>query len=397
MKNYFFLFLLFPGCLSAQKNIQKAAIVTNNDETFYGFVDDRQWAQNPVIINIKRTLADKFEKYTANQIKSIKIENGNHYASFNVKIDNSPPRYETESPDSSLIKIEEKNVFLQIEFLSNEYNLYSLIQNNGLHLYIQKGDKNLEELVYRNYTVRRNGGYYEIEEKKFVNQLNYYLDNCQDVQKKLADVNYSSSAIAKLLSKYIQQCGSKQITYTNETGRKGIAELYFLAGTAFNSLQIIGSGTNILATTKPLKSDPAVVFGVRLNYILKKMQQKLSIQTEIYYNKFLSHFEERFSETSVSYIQKTTKINPAFLRISFAARYHLAKPSAALRPYLQAGFSMANMLSIKTSVTTDNYYDATHHESVQDPTKQQNFSKLQAGLTVGGGLKYKNLSLDYRY
>ena len=123
--------------------------------------------------------------------------------------------------------------------------------------------------------MRRNATDYEIEDKKFANQLNYYLDNCPDVQKKLESVGYSTGSIIRLLSKYSQQCGSKQIGYSNENASKGITEIYILAGAASNYLHITNDpgtlGGNILGTVKPLQSSPSLALGLRLNYIWKKI------------------------------------------------------------------------------------------------------------------------------
>ena len=70
MKKYYLLLLFFVPLISiAQSNYKKSAMVDMNGDTIRGFINYKEWGQNPKEILFKNVLSDQPQKFSANEIK----------------------------------------------------------------------------------------------------------------------------------------------------------------------------------------------------------------------------------------------------------------------------------------------------------------------------------------
>ena len=392
--------LLLSFITFAQKNYKKAVIFKTSGDSVQCFVNDKEWLQNPSVISIKKTADGDIETLSINDVKSIVIENGDHYQSARVKIDITPSEFLTPYIDPQLIKTDEATALLLLEYSGNPFKLLSLRINNRLHIYLQKNQDTPEELIYRKVTLTKDGIHYETEDKTFIEQLGGLITGCEKADRKSRNANYSIKEVTTILKVYDVQCGGNTVQYLNEKSEKDKWAIIAIGGFSINKTAFTSASSftnHHLVTTNPLKSDPSFSAGIRLNYTLPRLNKKLSVLADIYYNSYTASVTENSSFVSNDlYTKKTLTLNPSLIRSGLVARYRFLP--GAFHPFIQAGFGASFTISHKESVVYDDYYNGQSHITSQNPYEDIAYKKTQAGFFIlGAGVEYKRISIDYKY
>jgi hypothetical protein len=176
------LFLMVPLACFSQKNLKPATLITVNNQSLRGVVDDREWFGNPAEIAFRAEGSSTFKKYSAQEAVAIKIDAGGQYFSKTVTIDQTNDRNleVNDRLDSSYLSYKTVTLFLKAEILSDKINLYS-VTDQKLHLFAEKPGVPVAELIYRKYRLRRNNGLFEEEDKTYADQLTKLFADCADL------------------------------------------------------------------------------------------------------------------------------------------------------------------------------------------------------------------------
>jgi hypothetical protein len=107
-----------------QKNYLAGYIIKTNGDTLHGFIDYRNWNENPNKIIFKKTLTDNLIKYTPIDIKEFRVHNET-YESAIIKVEVSPDKIsELQTTDELVFKTD--TTFLQALIKGPKCLYYSL-------------------------------------------------------------------------------------------------------------------------------------------------------------------------------------------------------------------------------------------------------------------------------
>ncbi len=383
----------------AQKNNKPATLITSSNETVQGLVDDREWNNNPVEISFKANGSNQFRKYSANEAKSVKIDNGDYYVSKTVTIDKTDEKsLEVDNYlDSTYLSYKTVTVFLLAEVVSDKITLYSL-SDQKLHLFAETPNQPAKELIHRDYRVRRNGKVYEQEDVTYIEQLKGLFADCPSVATDLADTKFTVAAVAKEVQRYIT-CGQGSSSYRKKT-IKGKATVGFLAGTSISGLrfkQKDGGGSIAVIYDENFSTNPAIAAGLRFQYTLPGRQQKFSALADLYYTKYKGEKEKQVSYTSPTfYTNRLVEIEFSMLRLDMLFRYAFAS-SASVAPFVNAGISFSKTFGAETNSTTTEVFGINTTTTNADAFGTAGINSIFPTATVGGGAAFKKWSLEYRF
>ncbi len=178
-------------------------LVTMHNDTLKVWVSDREFTGDIHSIRIRRDSLDKKpELWSASAIRSLAIVNGPYYVGAAVLLDKTPVDLEVERFDSSDLTLAWDTVLLKAEFLGEKISLFSLIDHNKSHFFVQMTGGSILEIFDRRYKLRRNGGDMENEDKSYLRQLEKLMADCPDVAMRLLDVSYTVDALKKAVGAY---------------------------------------------------------------------------------------------------------------------------------------------------------------------------------------------------
>ena len=390
---------LLSSVVFGQSDYKKAVIHKTSGDTLRCLVKDKEWLENPTSITIRTTPKSTTQQVKISEILKIIIENGDYYKAATVKIDKTPLEFQTAYIDPQLIKFEEALVLLQVEHSASPFTLMSLRRGGRFYLFVQKDGGEPQPLIYRKISLLRDGVSFETEDNSYISQLADMLEGCAAAVKKTENTNYSTGRIVDIFKIYGQECGGNTTEYSNEQRLKGKMGITFIGGVSFNHPRfrgVDGFTGSPLITSNQLTTAAAFSGGVRMQYLLPRLHQRLALLLDLFYNSYTSNTTEYTSfTTSDLYTKKTLNIHPGLVKTALMAKYYLT--DGALRPFLQAGFAGCLTISHEESVVLDDYYNGQSHISTANPYDGITYKKMQLGFTGGAGVEYKRLSADYRY
>ena len=196
--------LAIGNTLFAQEDLN-GWIITLQGEKLNGKIKSWDIGTNPTSIMFKADSEREFAKYFPHDIKSFQIENERNEVyeggTFDIELSSVDPNTLS---DTSLLILERQTAFLQVIYLGPKslYAYRNLIKDQ---FYI-KQDTTFELLVFKKYTkwqrVANEHRKLVFENKKYQGQLLIYLDNLEQIQKKIRDLDYNESEISQLFDTY---------------------------------------------------------------------------------------------------------------------------------------------------------------------------------------------------
>lgn len=148
------LFLFFPALLFAQGNYKPAFIVNLKGDTTKGFIELKEWGENPRNINFKPSLDKSAQTLTVNDIRVFELPGYAAYKSFATSISlDVTDMQKLEHYRDTTTKTD--NVFLKVEQRGSNVTLYSYKDDLKDRYYLYDNQSNsINELTYRIYYVQ---------------------------------------------------------------------------------------------------------------------------------------------------------------------------------------------------------------------------------------------------
>jgi len=172
---YTFLFsaLLFPFFSYGQNNYKPGLVVTLKGDTIRGFIDYKEWENNPISITFKTTLTAAAQVYTSGEIGYFKVGKSEAYQKYNgpISMDEINVNRISRGRDTT---VKTATVFLKIEQDGQFITLYSYADNLKKRYFVsEKTNKEPFELIYRTYFNTELDNNQTINEQKYKGQLIY--------------------------------------------------------------------------------------------------------------------------------------------------------------------------------------------------------------------------------
>lgn len=244
-KQYFVLLLLAPLFTIAQSNYKPGYIIDFKGDTAKGFIDYKEWDQNPKNIKFKANFTNSdTKKLNITDIKAFSVTGFEYYERYVVRtsMDYVDIPHVTTGIDTTT-KMD--TVFLRVLQKGKNVTLYSYTDHIKARFYIKDNSSVVpEELIYRVYRNPENLGTL-ITKNNYVGQLTILVHNLGLDSAKVANLivqqNYTESDMVSIVSK-INGGNSEK---TNET--KSLYSIKFHAGLAINASSLHYSGGSELA------------------------------------------------------------------------------------------------------------------------------------------------------
>jgi hypothetical protein len=392
-KTLFFLIIFCPYLVFAQKFSVPSVLITKSKDSVHVLTANRELT-NPTSVKTLDPASGKYHTYQAFEIDGLVAGGEEYYKSAIVTIDHTPFNVEIQAGDDTITQSTD-TVLLKREFESNLLRLYSYTDDTRTHLFLQKGDGPIDELVYRKYQVNKDGTSYENEDKAYIDQISSSLGDCPAAVSNIKYIAYTPQAIERIFDKYAKNCYIEMVTKYVKS-YKAVFDISLVMGASMTNLHF----TDAVYAQQGIQGSGGIspVAGMRFDYNPPLFGNKFSLVADVYYYGYtgnLSYYTDPGSSTF--YTKAEYQLKNSYINLALALRYHFTDTRHTFRPFLNAGFLSGVVISSQNMLVTDQYAGGIHNISESDAFPNGGIKNMQFGYFGGAGLKYKRFSLEYRY
>lgn len=384
--------LLIIGTLAtqlafSQENYIPGYVIKNYTDTLFGFVDYRNWKNNPDRIMFKTKMQHNPVSFNPTDITEFYVE-GEIYVSAIINTEVSPTRT-VELAEGSQLNLTVDTAFLQTLFRGGKC-LYYYKNPEGRDNFYIKQETGLELLIYKRYLKQQDDKWVSVENRNYVGQLALYLSDCETINSKLENTSYERTSLIKLFQ-YYYNCSPQDISFQRKTDRIH-SELGLLTGVSFTSLELLSDEFQYLvyADYNPSFNLSAGFF---LDLILPRDQGKWSIYNELLLTtyKVNGSYEEFVTEND--YTITTTEIGYSYLNINNLVRFKY--PVGQCYLFLNGGISNGFAVSESNYKKEESKFYTTSR--VNEGLAINDTRKYEQGFIFGTGVRYDRFSFEIRY
>lgn len=384
--------LLIIGTLTAQlafsqENYVPGYVIKNNTDTLFGFVDYRNWKNNPDRIMFKTKMQYDPVSFNPTDITEFYVE-GEIYVSAIINTEISPTRTD-ELTEGSQLNLAVDTTFLQT-LVRGGKSLYFYKNPEGRDNFYIKQETGLELLVYKRYLKQQDGKLVSVENRNYLGQLALYLNDCETINSKLENTSYELTSLIKLFQ-YYYNCSPSDISFHRKTDRIR-SESGLLTGVSLTSLQLLSDEFPYLVYAD---YNPSVNLsaGFFLDLILPRDQGKWSIYNELLLTtyKVSGSYEEFVTEND--YTITTTEIGYSYLNINNLVRFKY--PVGQCYLFLNGGISNGFAVSESNYKKEESKFYTT--SKVDEGLAINDTRKFEQGYVFGTGFRYDRFSFEIRY
>lgn len=382
--------LLFLTCFLfqsayCQENYLAGYIVRLSGDTLHGFIDYRNWENNPAKISFKENPKSDNATYSPLTIKSFAVSD-EVYQSAIVETEVSANNLDDLDRESKL-KIKMDTVFLQT-MIRGPKSLYYYFKKFGKPQFYIKRDAVYELLMYKKYIGRP----LEVaENKRFIGQLTFYLQDCRAIQSKFKDLDYSKKSLENLFAAYYKSSNTN-ISFQKKTEKTKI-QFGALVGLSESTLKFNHTVSNTILENSNFSQSVNFSTGLFLDFILPRNNNKLSIYNELVYTSLKVNGSYNNSTTAYGTINTYSTFEYSYLKIYNMVRYKypVGKTFLFFNGGISSGFVIGGSNS-QSQVTS--YYNTTN---VSKSSAIDQIRSFEEGYTFGLGTIMGRFSFDFRY
>lgn len=379
--------VLFFHVSFSQENYLPGTIINLKGDTLKGIIDYRNWEINPEYIHFKTETDNNPIIFTPLEIIEFSVKD-EIYAAAVIESEISPSTTNILQEDHSLhIKID--TIFLQTIFQGTK-SLYFYNDKRGNENFYIKQNEVFELLVHKKYRRKQEGETVIAENKKYIGQLIFYLNDCESIQSRINTTLYTQKSLDELFDKYYQ-CSQSEIDFQKKR-EKVSTDIGMLVGASISSLEFRSNDFSYLVDAD---YDHSTNFAtaVFFDFILPRSQRKWSINNELLFTSYkITGLYENYENENI-HSTSTTEIGYSFIKINNLVRFKY--PIKNIFVYVNGGISNGFALrqtnyrrEEATFYTTERNTEA---KAVDDSrTYEQSF-------VFGLGAKYKEFSFETRY
>ncbi|MDR8393136.1 outer membrane beta-barrel protein [Aliifodinibius sp. S!AR15-10] len=362
----------------AQSNFVEGYIVSQDNDTTYGYIDFRGWIKNPRFIRFKRNKEMEEEEYTPSNLKSFHVDN-RFYVSRKVRIDSNPRSIGNleDMPDSRV-----DTVFLQ-ELVRGETSLFSYMDQE-LHFYAAH-DGRVHPLIHQVSKGNRNGQSIVMRNEEYIEQLKSLFKGCSAVLE-IDNLRYSMKPMIELFERYNQHCTAPGVQYVHTQEKAKVSftlQLGATRGQVSYNRHSFGSSTNLV-----FDESLNLTLGATLNLLLPGNLGKWSATSELLYRPMNYTYTTTGGNSSET---RTYQIGASYLKLNILVRRHLRWDN--VQPYLNAGVSNGFAFNT-TNKGVSRYGDAS---SEIQPALLGNYRRYELGGLAGLGISSGMFNFELRY
>ncbi len=311
-----FVLIFTTQTVFCQTNFLPGYIISNDNDTTYGFIDYRGDERNCKFCVFKITEGKKPITYEPNELKAYRFIDSKYYVSKNI-----------------LIKDKTTQVFVEY-LVDGIVDLFCYRDNQGDHYYLEMIDGRLLVLTIEKEKVFINDeGWFIKTTNKHIGLLKATFADCPEIQPELNDAELSCKSLIKITSDYhnyvckdsICLVYQKKIPYARIKFAPyigyGVSKLRF-AGDDFYSQIAIG-----------LSHYP--LLGVSVNTLIPRINDKISFQLNSEFGK--TSYSGSNSIVYSSYLREDNELHISSISFKETFLFKYTYPKGKFRPVLNIG------------------------------------------------------------
>jgi len=256
------LLVALPACIFAQSNYHPGYVLKNNGDTLKGFIDYREWRQNPKSIDFKVSKTDKQAlQFNPQSIKEFQITGFETYVAYAGAISMNQTNF-SNLPEKLDTTLKSDTIFLKQLATGDHLTLYKYTDEIKSRFFVAETSGSPEELKYYEYY---NNAREIVDKQVFKGQLIFYvnkfhLEGTRTVNK-LEQARYEQTDLEQLINEVNNNNSNKQVI-----GKKSPSSRFF-AGISVNrtitevsEITIAGLGSDIFHDRAAIS--PRINFGI---------------------------------------------------------------------------------------------------------------------------------------
>ncbi len=382
------MFSILLNYLYSQENYQPGYIIDNNGKKIEGYIDYRNWNNNPDFIKFKEETNSRESIFNPTDILEFSVSS-DIYESANVKIEVSP-RNTSKLDDNPTPKYIEKEVFLLILYKGDKDLLMYRLAGGINHFYIRDEEK-IEYLVYKKYKkILASTPYVQkphavvMKNELYKGILTLYFSDCFTIQSDINNLEYTKSSITKLFDKYIE-CSDSKFEYIKpkETVQNKFG---ILAGPTITFLNLESNVDHKLLSFNG-KNSYDYTLGIYSDLAFPRNFYKISWYNELAYTQYGAEATNYIGIGTTEYL----KFDFKFIELNSMLRYKYPIKNNYI--YGNLGFSYGFPIDKKSECKSVN-------PTREQPTIENDFintKNYSAGINIGGGIQFGRISGEVRY
>lgn len=369
--------LVTISCIESYSQIifENGYFINESNNKIECLIKNIDWKNNPTKFEYRLSQNDTVQKASIHTIKEFGINNVSKYIRTKTNIDRSSDQIEEMSSERNP-NFREELLFLKV-LIEGEASLFLYIDGNLTRLFYKLDDSEINQLVYKKYTVNDKIS----ENNYFKQQLSQQL-KCEEIElNDLERLRYSKRDLEKLFIKYNQCIGSNYISYDPKQ-KKDLFNLAIRTGINYSSLEIQNSLTGSRDTDFGGKI--GIRFGIETEFILPFNKNKWGIIIEPTYQYYKSEQSEETSSVSGGIL--VSKVDYKSIELPVGVRHYF---------YLND----KSKLFTNVSYVFDFVSNSTIEFLRQDNSMLSSLEiKSRPNLAIGIGYKYKDTyGIEMRY
>lgn len=380
--------MLFQSAF-CQENYQAGYIIRLNGDTLQGLINYRGWVQNPKKISFKVKLTDNISVLTPPMIKGFGIL-GENYESAIVESDYSPDiTVDLERNNESTII--DDTTFLKTMFRGPKSIYYFKNKYDKIQFYIWQNDKYELLLHKESLQHQEEGGTAIVENKKYLGQLTYYLQDCPAIVSKLESTTYTWESMLSLFHYYYDKT-NKTVQYQKATPKLKI-EWGAVAGVSQTSLYFIYNYVNdAMAGTKYNPSVNAA-YGAYLDLVFPGNFNNWSLHNELFNTSYKVSGTYNTDPLINTVYSVYTSFQFSYIKLNSLFRYKL--PFKGRHLFIESGISYG--MAIQEHKWVRSYEKTLGIVKVTESPSLLFTRNSEKGFLLGFGANIKKCTLDFRY
>jgi hypothetical protein len=178
-------FSFFSSLLFSQSQLKHGFIITNNQDTIYGLLDNRGEIMNSISCHFKKQDKDEITIFTPSDIGGYRFIDDKFYVSKEVTIGS------------------ERSIKFLEYLMHGIFDLYVLSENFETHYFIQKdGSADLIELKQNVVDLYENNLWVRKTRKEYLGVLKYLFNDEPEIAKKVENVYLDRGSLINIAEEY---------------------------------------------------------------------------------------------------------------------------------------------------------------------------------------------------
>lgn len=374
--------ILLSFSLIAQYDYQPGYIVQLNGDTVQGFINYRNWGNNPDKIEFRQSDKGPVSIYRPLSIREFGVA-GEIYLSAIIETETSPTALNNLDVSPKL------NIVTDTAFITalirGPKSLYSFRSYSVKDNFYIEENGSYTLLHHKKYLGKVGNKTVVAENKRYIGQLKLYLTGCAEMDSRALKLEYEGQTLTRYFNAYYE-CFKADTVFEMKNQESITLSAGVSGGITRTSINLLGTAYYPDPIFKPSTDFTGALF---LDCILGRNRQKWSIYNELNYTSF------NFETTYPDYLKNTLTAKMSFGYIKLVNMLRFSYPVHNLRFFVNAGISDGVGFKKANSITIVDENGQTvwrHSYRLLDDIR-----KIDFGLCAGAGIRYKKLSAEARY